>query len=47
MEAILGGQADAASLRTMLRSAGMSSEFLDKISDQQLLDMYQQTLKSQ
>ena len=47
MEAILGGQADAASLRTMLRSAGMSSEFLDKISDQQLLDMYQQTLKGQ
>jgi len=47
MEAVLGGQADAASLRVLLRNAGMSSEFLDKISDQQLLDMYQQTLKSQ
>jgi hypothetical protein len=47
MEAVLGGQADAANLRTLLRNAGMSGDMLDQISDQQLLDMYQQTLKSQ
>lgn len=43
---VLGGEVDAATLRALLRSAGMSADILDKISDEQLLSVYKQTLNS-
>jgi len=47
MQKILEGGADAASLRAMLKESGMSEDFLNQISDEQLLDMYEKTLTSQ
>ncbi|OGF18382.1 hypothetical protein A3G56_01905 [Candidatus Falkowbacteria bacterium RIFCSPLOWO2_12_FULL_45_10] len=44
---VLGGEVDAATLRALLRSAGMSADILDKISDEQLMQVYEQTLKGQ
>ncbi len=40
---VLSGQADADILRQFLGSAGMSSEMLEGISDEQLLEIYQST----
>lgn len=47
LKQILGGQnIDAKSLRQLLLSSGMSADILNKISDEQLLQTYQQTLTS-
>lgn len=43
---LLGGQADAASLRQALLDAGMDKRILDAMTDKQLLDSYQETLKN-
>lgn len=47
MQSILQGKADAQSLRAMLKQAGMDETALNKISDEQLIQIYQQTLKGQ
>ncbi|PIT94221.1 hypothetical protein COU00_00180 [Candidatus Falkowbacteria bacterium CG10_big_fil_rev_8_21_14_0_10_43_11] len=47
MQSILQGKADAQSLRAMLKQAGMDDDTLGKISDEQLIQIYQQTLKGQ
>ena len=47
IEAIFDGTVDAASLRVLLKNSGMSSEMLEQITDEQLLDMYKKTLESQ
>ncbi|MBU4217319.1 hypothetical protein L6270_02480 [Candidatus Parcubacteria bacterium] len=41
---VLAGQADAASLRKMLLQAGMDPTVLEKISDEDLMNNYKQTL---
>jgi hypothetical protein len=43
---ILGGGGDAAALRQMLLSAGMDKAMLDKISDEDLMKSYNETLNS-
>lgn len=45
MEDILKGEADADSLRQLLKQAGMDEEMLGKISDEQLLETYRGTLQ--
>lgn len=45
MEKILGGELNAQSLRQLLIEAGMDKSILDKISDDDLLKSYQETLK--
>lgn len=44
LEAILGGQLDAAALRQMLLDAGMDKKILDKISDDDLMKSYREML---
>jgi hypothetical protein len=46
MQNVLSGTTDAKSLRAMLMQAGMDAETLDKISDEQLLSVYKQTLEN-
>ncbi len=46
-ESILSGSIDAATLRQMLLQSGMDKAVLDKISDQELMQSYQEMLKSQ
>lgn len=43
----LGGTSDAASLRQLLISSGASAEEINKISDEDLMKSYQETLESQ
>lgn len=47
LQAALSGTSDAASLRQLLISNGASAEDLDKISDEDLMKSYQETLDSQ
>jgi len=47
VQKILSGQVDAATLRALLEQAGMSADTLNKISDEQLMKVYEETLKSQ
>ncbi|PIR92762.1 hypothetical protein COT99_04420 [Candidatus Falkowbacteria bacterium CG10_big_fil_rev_8_21_14_0_10_43_10] len=47
IESILLGEADAASLRKLLLQAGMDEESLNRISDEQLLNTYKNTLQTQ
>jgi len=46
MQKILNGQIDIASLRLVLKNAGMDQKVLDKLSDQELAQLYQEQLKS-
>lgn len=46
-ESILSGSVDVATLRQMLLDSGMQKDVLDKISDQELMQSYQEMLKSQ
>ncbi|MFA6550968.1 MAG: hypothetical protein WCV41_00340 [Patescibacteria group bacterium] len=46
MQSILSGATDAKSLRAMLLQVGMSEDTLNKISDEQLISVYKQTLDS-
>ncbi len=46
LQNVLGGGSDAATLRKMLLDAGMDKAMLDKISDDDLLKSYQETLNS-
>jgi hypothetical protein len=41
---ILEGESDAGTLREALKTAGMDEEFLDQISDEQLIEIYYQSL---
>jgi len=45
LQKVLKGETDAASLRKMLLNAGMDKAMLDKISDENLMKTYQETLK--
>lgn len=47
VSAVLSGSSDAATIRALLKEAGMSDDVLDKFSDEQLISIYQQTLESQ
>jgi len=42
LEALLGGQMDAASLRQLLLEHGMDKEILDKISDEELMESFRE-----
>ena len=46
MQSILSGATDAKNLRAMLLQVGMSEDTLNKISDEQLISVYKQTLNS-
>lgn len=47
LSAILNGQIDAASLRQFLIDSGADKEMLDKVSDEELMQSYQQALIDQ
>ena len=47
LQKVLAGQADAATLRALYLSKGVSKEELDKISDADLMKSYQETLQNQ
>jgi hypothetical protein len=42
---LLSGQATAEEIRTALRQAGMSDDYLSKLDDETLLKLYQETIK--
>ena len=46
LQNVLSGQIDAATLRQLLITSGASKEELDKISDEDLMKSYQETLKT-
>lgn len=46
LQNVLSGNSDAATLRKMLLDAGMDKAMLDKISDEDLIKSYQETLNS-
>ncbi len=43
---ILAGEADASSLRELLRRSGMDEKMLNQINDEQLINTYNQTLSN-
>jgi hypothetical protein len=43
---LLGGESDASALREALAAAGMGKEVLDKLSDQDLMSLYQDSLNN-
>ncbi|MDD4333298.1 MAG: hypothetical protein PHT51_04260 [Patescibacteria group bacterium] len=45
LQNVLGGQVDAASLRVLLKQAGMDENVLNQISDEELIQSYNETLK--